>query len=181
MLMPVKKTKRMAMLGVMAALSTVLLVLGTVISMNTLFFTAAAAFFAGAAVVMYGAGYGVLFYLVCGSLDFFLNPDKMHVFLYLALAGYVLLSEMIWSKMNRVPDGKKKEWMHRGIRFLLFAVMYLPLVLLVPRLLVPVEWIRRSWFLPLMCLGGAVAWFLFDLAYTACKRTVLAHMVNNNS
>ncbi len=93
----------------------------------------------------------------------------------------MLISEIIWSKMNRVPDGKKKEWMHRGIRFLLFVAMYLPLVLLLPRLLVPVEWIHRPWFLSLMVLGGAVAWFLFDLAYTACKRTVLAHMVNDNS
>ena len=42
--MHVNKTKKIAILGVFAALSTVFTVLGTVISVNTVFFTALAAY-----------------------------------------------------------------------------------------------------------------------------------------
>ena len=48
--------KRMAALAMMAALSMVLILLGTVIPVNTLFFTAAAAYMTGIAVVLYGPG-----------------------------------------------------------------------------------------------------------------------------
>ena len=55
--------KRITILGMMAALSTVLTVLGTVISVNTVFFTAAAAFLVGIAVISYGMGTGTIRHL----------------------------------------------------------------------------------------------------------------------
>ena len=51
--------KRMAVLAMMAALSMVLILLGTVIPVNTLFFTAAAAYMTGIAVVLYGKVQGL--------------------------------------------------------------------------------------------------------------------------
>ena len=81
------QTHKLAVMAVMAALSTVLTVLGTVISVNTVFFTAAAAFLAGIIVTCYGKRAGVLFFAVCAVLDFLVNPDKLHVILYLCLAG----------------------------------------------------------------------------------------------
>ena len=86
--MHVNKTKKIAILGVFAALSTVFTVLGTVISVNTVFFTALAAYLLGIIVVRFGIKEGILFYFVCAALDFFVNPNKMHVILYLALAAY---------------------------------------------------------------------------------------------
>ena len=79
--MHVNKTKKIAILGVFAALSTVFTVLGTVISVNTVFFTALAAYLLGIIVVRFGIKEGILFYFVCAALDFFVNPDKMHVIL----------------------------------------------------------------------------------------------------
>ena len=165
----VNKTKKMAMMGVMAALSTVLTVLGTVISVNTVFFTAAAAFLAGVMLTRYGKGAGVLFYVVCAVLDFFLNPDKLHVLLYLGLAGYIVLSELTYSLL-RVEDGRKKEWIHRGIRFGLFAVIYLPLALFLPRLLVNEEILNETWLLPAILIAGVVGWVIYDIAYGAFKK-----------
>lgn len=94
--MHVNKTKKIAILGVFAALSTVFTVLGTVISVNTVFFTALAAYLLGIIVVRFGIKEGILFYFVCAVLDFFVNPNKMHAILYLALAAYILLSEGIF-------------------------------------------------------------------------------------
>ena len=145
--MHVNKTKTMAILGVLAALSTVLTVLGTVISVDTVFFTAAAAFLAGIVVIRFGMGYGTVFFAVCASLDFIFNPNKLHVFLYLAFAGYLLLSEGSYRLLQRI-EGRKKEWIHRGIRLLVFATFYIPLLCCVPQLLVSERILNLTVFYP---------------------------------
>ena len=102
--MHVNKTKKIAILGVFAALSTVFTVLGTVISVNTVFFTALAAYLLGIIVVRFGIKEGILFYFVCAALDFFVNPDKMHVILYLALAAYILFCKPGLSVPSALPS-----------------------------------------------------------------------------
>ena len=167
--MHVNKTKKMAILGVLAALSTVLTVLGTVISVNTVFFTAAAAFLVGIVVVRFGMGYGTVFYAVCAVLDFIFNPNKLHLFLYLGFAGYLLLSEgsyRLFQKMER----KKREWQHRTVRMLTFLVLYLPLLIFVPQLLVTEQTEKMAAFYPVMVLGGLTAWVIYDVAYQFFKR-----------
>lgn len=177
MRMHVSQAKRMALLGVMAAVATVFLLLGTIIPVNTLFFTSASAFLAGVAVVMFGGRLGFAFYAACGGLDFLLNPNKLHVFLYLMLAGYTLLSEIIWKGMEKMsishPMGRKQEWIHRGIRFMLFLVLYIPLLLFVPELLASADIAEHRWFFVIMMVGGLIAWIIYDLAYVICKRFLL--------
>ena len=145
----------LAVLALLAALGAVLNVLGTLISVNTFFFTAAAAFLAGFVVVSYGMRAGTLYFFVCLSLDFLLNPNKLHFFLYAALAGYILLAEGSFRVLEHrspagrrtdtgkssfapehgSPDGdsaKKKMRLHRGIRLVLFFALYLPVLLWLP-------------------------------------------------
>lgn len=161
------KTKIIAVLGVMAALSTVLTVLGTVISVNTVFFTAMAAFLVGIVRNRYGTLYGSIFYAVCAALDFLCNPNPFHVLLYLVLAGYLLLSEILYVIL---PFSKeKKEWIHRAIRFVLFAICYIPLVVFMPQLFLSDKIIRLDWFWPLIIVTGIVAWIVYDIAYGAFK------------
>lgn len=171
----VNQTKKMAMLGVLAALSTVFSVLGTIISVNTVFFTAAAAFLSGIVLTRYGKGSGLLFYAVCAVLDFFINPNKFHVLLYLGLAGYLVLSEIIYSLL-RVANPKKKEWLHRGIRFVVFALIYLPMVFFLPQLLVNGEVLQETWVLPALLAGGMLGWILYDIAYGAFKKFFAQYM-----
>lgn len=165
--MHINKTKKIATLGIMAALSTVFCVLGTVISVNTVFFTAAASFLVGLAVVVYGKGYGTGFFLVCTTLDILLNPNKLHVFLYLALGGYVLLSEITYSLMSRK---KQVKWAHMVVRFLAFAVIYTPVILFIPGLIFTDTVLQSPWYLAVVIMGGIGGWFIFDLAYTFAKR-----------
>lgn len=167
--MHVNKTKKMAILGVLAALSTVLTVLGTVISVNTVFFTAAAAFLLGIVVVRFGMGYGTVFFAVCTALDFIFNPNKLHLFLYLGFAGYLLLSEGSY-RLFRKKEGKKKEWLHRAVRLGVFLALYLPLLVFVPQLLVTEQTEKMAAFYPVMVLGGLVAWVIYDVAYQSFKR-----------
>lgn len=160
----------MAMLGVMAALSTVLTVLGTVISVNTVFFTAAAAFLAGIAVIFYGMGAATLYFCVCLMLDFLVNPNKFHALLYLALAGYILVSEGSYLRLKKIKSERKREWLHRGIRFLVFEIFYLPLLIWLPELLVSDALWEKAWFLPVMLPAGILIWIIYDLAYFAAKK-----------
>lgn len=170
--MYVKKAKTIAILGMMAALSTVLTVLGTVISVNTVFFTAAAAFLTGIAVIYHGMGTGALFLCVCAALDFFVNPNKLHVFLYLALSIYILVCEGSYQAMEKMAPGRKKEWLHRFVRFLVFALLYTLLVIFLPQLLVSDKLLAKSWFMPVMFAMGVVIWFIYDLAYVEAKKWI---------
>lgn len=167
--MHVNKTKKIAMLGVLAALSTILVVLGTVISVNTVFFTAAAAFLTGVVATRYGMGYGTVFFAVCAVLDFIFNPDKLHIFLYIGFAGYLLLAEGTYRILPGRP-GKKRERMHQGVRLLIFEVLYVPLLVWIPRLLISESIMKMTAFYPIMMVVGVVAWFVYDLAYAAFKR-----------
>ncbi|MBO4396709.1 MAG: hypothetical protein J5819_10245 [Eubacterium sp.] len=96
-----KRTRMVATLGVMAAISVILLVLGTLISINTVFFTAAASFLVGIAVVKYKFGAGLMIFLGCAVLDLLLNPDKFHVFLYLAMGGFILFGEGTYKLLEK--------------------------------------------------------------------------------
>ena len=166
------KTKQLAVLAVMAALSTVLTVLGTVISINTVFFTSAAAFLVGIAAVEIGFGAGSVFFLVCLFLDFLINPNKLHGFLYLFLALYTLLSEAAYAALKRVKNRKRREGICGGLRCLLFSLCYLPLALLFPRLLVPETLAARSWYVPAMAVIGVLFWIFYDAAYIEVKKLV---------
>ena len=156
--MHVNKTKKIAILGVFAALSTVFTVLGTVISVNTVFFTALAAYLLGIIVVRFGIKEGILFYFVCAALDFFVNPDKMHVILYLALAAYILLSEGIFLLMQKKNP---KEWVHCVIRLVIF---------LFPKLLFGDAMQKMTAFYPLLIPAGVIGWLVYDVAYRVFKR-----------
>lgn len=167
------RTKTLVVLSAMAALSTVFTVLGTVIVVNTLFFTAAAAFFVGIVVCRYGMKYGILYFFVCSALDFILNPNKLNVLLYMALAGYLLLSEGIWRAMlKRGSSEKTRMRCHRGIRLLIFEAIYLPFLFWAPQLLVSPKVLQFSWYVYVMIPAGIVAWVIYDLAYFSAKNFI---------
>lgn len=167
--MHVSKSKTMAVLGVLAALSTVLAVLGTVISVNTIFFTAMAAFLAGIVAIRFGMGRGVVFFCVCALLDFIFNPNKIHFFLYLGFGGYLLLSEGSYRVLQKKVNAHSG-WLHRGLRLLFFLILYIPILLLLPKLLISGDVMKLPGFYPLMLIGGILAWVVYDAAYGAFKR-----------
>ena len=155
--MHVNKTKKIAILGVFAALSTVFTVLGTVISVNTVFFTALAAYLLGIIVVRFGIKEG----------NFFVNPNKMHVILYLALAAYILLSEGIFLLMQKKNP---KEWVHCVIRLMIFLLIYVPMIFFFPKLLFGDAMQKMTAFYPLLIPAGVIGWLVYDVAYRVFKR-----------
>ncbi len=172
------RTRMVATLGVMAAISVILLVLGTLISINTVFFTALASFLVGIAVVKYKFGAGLMLFLGCALLDFLLNPNKFHVFLYLAMAGFILLAEGSYILLEkRIQDPKKRSGIHLIFRIVVFAAVYIPLVIWVPYLFLSeqaMEWMLQFSEYTVMMIGvGIIGFLLFDIAYIFVKRTYI--------
>ena len=173
-----ERTRMIATLSVLAAISTILLVLGTLIAVNTIFFTALAAFIVGIVVVKYGFGAGCMLFIGCSLLDFLLNPDKLHVFLYLAMGGFTLLSEGSYKLAEkRIPEQKKRNLIHLLCRVIIFAAGYVPVVIFFPRLFVEKTALDNisasNLYLPVMIGVGIIAFLVYDLAYLFVKRTYM--------
>ncbi|MCM1245855.1 MAG: hypothetical protein NC293_09470 [Roseburia sp.] len=168
--MHINKTRALAGVALLSAFSLLLLLLGTFASVNTLFFTAMAAYLVGYSISKYGLSYGGMQLAVCVLLDIFLNPDKFHWFLYLCLGVYIFLSEVSFRKWNRIADLRKKMRVQLIFGWILFNIIYIPVLL----------FFRKLFFtgsLPgglsgdsvLGCvvfwLAGQAGWFLYDKAY----------------
>lgn len=173
-----ERTRMIATLSVLAAISTILLVLGTLISINTIFFTALAAFIVGIVVVRYGFGAGVMLFIGCSLLDFLLNPDKFHVLLYLAMAGFTLLAEGSYKLLEKsIPDPKKRNLIHLICRFLVFTAGYVPIIVFLPRLFLERTAIEHfyttDWYMWAIIAVGIIGFIVYDLAYLFVKKTYM--------
>lgn len=167
--MHVNKTRALAETALIAALSVVFLLLGTFISVNTLVFTALAAYFIGYSVNKYGMKYGGIQWLVCVLLDFFLNPDKLNWLLYLSLGGYIFLSEFIFCKWNRIRDEKKKMRLQLIYNWILFNIIYIPLLLFFREALFAGE-VEGGTLI--FVLAGQLGWLVYDKAYRVFFRVL---------
>lgn len=155
--------KKTAVSGLLMALSVVLIVLSGILDFSTLFFLAAAAFFVGIIIKEYGLGYGTAFFLGCTVLGFLLASQKLYVLTYVMMSLYVLGIEFLWRWLGKHPDWNHRKGIFTAGKFLIFNVMYLPVLFLFPKLLFAGE-IPKTMILVFL-LGGQVALFLYDMAY----------------
>lgn len=119
----------------------------------------------GIAVVLYGKVQGSVYFAVCLSLDFFLNPDKLHVFLFVLFGGYILISEITYRLLTEKRKDRTKERIHRVIRLCLFMAGYVP-----DGVSCAGSFCRGNYFVPVgSCFmvyygsGGGRCYFLVDL------------------
>ena len=155
--------KKTAVSGLLMALSVVLMILSGILEFSTLFFLAAAAFFVGIIIKEYGPGYGAAFFLGCTVLGFLLAPQKLYVLTYAMMGFYVLGIEFLWQWLGKHPDWNHRKRMFITGKFLIFNIMYVPVLFLFPKLLFAGE-IPKTMMLVFL-LGGQVALFLYDKAY----------------
>lgn len=155
--------KKTAISGLLMALSVVLIVLSGILDFSTLFFLAAAAFFVGIIIKEYGIGYGTAFFAGCTVLGFLLAPQKLYCITYVMMGVYVLGIEMLWQYLGKHPN-----WNHRKLifsigKFVIFNLMYIPALLLFPKLLFAGEISGK--LILVFLLGSQAALFLYDKAY----------------
>jgi hypothetical protein len=90
--------KRIAFLGLLLAFDILLITLGSIIEMNTLFFLAGASFCVGIAIRENGLRLGFGFFLGSILLSFILSPNKFYCITYGAMSCYLYLREYAWEK-----------------------------------------------------------------------------------
>ncbi len=155
--------KKMSFLGLMMAFSVVLVILGSVLEMSTLFFLALASFFTGIVIVEYGTAIGAAFLAGSVLLSFFLSPNKLYALTYAGMAGYLLVTEIVWSNMLKRKHSKRNTIILIVLKFLVFNAMYIPILVFAPKLVITKE-LNEYLFIGLL-LGGQVVLLLYDKAF----------------
>lgn len=155
--------KRMAISGMLLAFTIICMYLGGVIETNTLFLLAAAAYFVGIIQREFGLKYGWAFWIAAVCLGFILVPNKFYVLSYCAMALYILVIESAWKVLGKHMELRKKRYIFWLIKYVVFNVMYIPLVLGFQELLFSKA--LSGVMLVGILAAGQIGLFIFDQAY----------------
>lgn len=162
-------TKKLAFLGLLLAVTVVLIILSGVFEFNTLFLLAAASFGVGIAIRESNLRIGAGFYLAAMIVSMMLAPNKLYIITFAAMGLYILMIEYAFDKLTHLPwkflgssvsSRSRAYWV---LKYLVFNLMYLPMLIFLPKLIYPGE--LKGTILALLVMGGQVALLLFDTAY----------------
>ena len=156
-------TKKMAVSGLLMALAVVFIVLSGILDFNTLFFLAAAAFFVGIIIREFGLRYGAAYFIGCLVLGALLAPQKLYCITYAMMGIYVLGIEFLWYYLGKHPQWAKRKLIFQIGKFVIFNIMYLPVLFLFPKLLFAGE--IPDTMLLVLVIVGQIALFIYDKAY----------------
>lgn len=163
------KAKKMALGGLLLALTVICMALGSIIETGTLFLLAAASFFVGIIFREFGGKTGVAFYLAGVLLGAVLAPNKFYVVTYAAMAAYILAVEIVWELLGGWNvDVKKRKRVFLAVKYAIFNLIYLPAVLFFQELL-----FGRTlplWGLMGVLAAGQAGMYFYDCAYEYVQR-----------
>ena len=149
--------------GLLLALSVVCMALGSVIETNTLFLLAAASYFVGIIIREFGMKAGVAFYLADILLGFLVTPNKFYVISFAAMGFYILAAEGSWRFLGKSSEKMQKSWIFWVMKYVVFNVMYIPMVLIFQELLFMKE-LSGGLLLAVLAAGQVGVW-IYDRAY----------------
>ena len=157
------KAKRIAVSGLMLALTVVFISMGSIIETNTLFLLAAASYFVGIIIREFQIKTGFAFYLAGVLLGFMVSPNKLYVITYAAMGLYILIAEIVWKRLENVDTRKNRKAILIGIKYFVFNIMYIPIIVLFNDVL----FVRK--ISPVIMIGlivaGQIGLFIYDRAY----------------
>lgn len=157
------KTRMLAFSGLLLALCVLCMALGSVFETGTLFFLAAGSYFVGIVIREQGMKMGAAFYIAAVLLGIILAPNKFYVLTFAAMGFYILAVEGAWRFLAKGPEKLQKRGVFWGMKFILFNVMYIPIVLFFQELLFAKE--ISGGFLLAVLIGGQIVLVLYDNAY----------------
>lgn len=155
------KTKQLALLGILLAVSSLLLLLTAVVPFNTLFILALSSFLLGATIKESGIRMGFAYLVAAVIMAFILMADKLLCITYGAFLGYIYLVECI--KKKKKPLSKGSFYL---IKFLIFNIcIMLPALIWFPDLILQKNITWNPFIYGSVFVGGQVILYIFDLAY----------------
>ncbi len=155
--------KRIAIAGLLAAFSAVLLVLSTVVETSSLFFIGVASFCVGITIREWGLRFGFAFCVASTAVNLIVTPQKFYCITYAAMSLYLLLSEWLWRKI-----ADQRNLQHRNLllwtgKYIIFNIVYIPALLFFREMLF-VQKIEGIEILIAFLVGQVVLW-VYDKAY----------------
>ena len=157
------KAKQIAFLGLLTAFSVLVISLGAVLEVSTLFFLCGAAFCVGIAVREWGIRYGAAFLGASILVGLMVAPNKLYCITYGAMGLYLILSEILYRKMSGAKNPKRQVRLLWLGRYLIFNGMFVPALIFVPQLFVEQRIESAMWLV--LWLVGQVGLFIFEKAH----------------
>ena len=122
------RTKQTAFTGMAVAIGVIFIALGGIFENATLFFVFLAAFIAGALIHIFGLMQGVSYAAGVAILSLIIAPQKLYVFTFIWLAGYILFAEYM--------SGKKRlkgisVWVLKALFFNTMAALFVVFYMLI--------------------------------------------------
>ena len=162
--------KRMAFLGLLLACAVLMVILSGILEFNTLFLLAAAAFTVGIAIRECGSRIGLGYYIASIILSLILAPNKIYCITYAALSFYILVIEFAWERIGRVNTKINRNIFFWMIKFIIFNLIYLPLLIFMPKLIYQGD--IHTTILIILLIGGQAALIIYDFAYNYFQRVI---------
>lgn len=155
--------RRIAVLGMLTALSILLVYMGSILESSTFFFLAIASYGVGIANREYQRRWMVAYAIASVLLSFLVAPNKLYCCTFAGMSLYMVLTELLWEWI-----AERKEMQHKNLilwilKYVIFNLMYIPVILFLPNLIFTGEVSKTYLYLAL--LVGQAALFLYDKAY----------------
>lgn len=155
--------KRVVVLGLLIAFSVLLVILSGIIEINTLFLLALSSFGVGIAIREYGLAMGVGYTIGSFALSFLLAGNKIYVLTFLAMCIYLLLSETAFVLITKMKLSIRFYWIFIVSKYILFNLIYIPVLLLLPKVIYSGVTDTKIWIM--LLLAGQVALYIYDTAF----------------
>jgi hypothetical protein len=162
--------KKLAFLGLLLSLSILLIILSGMFEFNTLFLLAAASFCIGIAIRESSIRIGIGYYLAGIFLGFLLAPNKLYCLTYAAMGLYIVILELAYERLTYVKWVKYRIATFWIIKYLAFNVMYIPILIYLPKLIYPGP--MNKGLLGVFLLAGQIVVYVFDKAYLSFHHSV---------
>ena len=157
------RTKKIAMCGMLTALSVVLMMLTGIITIGTFALPALAGLITIIAVIEGSIKYGLSVYIACSVLSFLIAPDKEAVLYYIAFFGYYPIVKAIIERID-------KHFIQWVLKFLVFNVAIIACFYAsITILSIPKEsFTIMGYYVPyLFLIVGNGVFYLYDFALTS--------------
>jgi len=155
--------KKLAVSGLLAAFTVVLIALAAVIETSSLFFIAVASFCVGIVLREWGVFYGVSFYVATVILGVLVAPEKMYCITYAGMGFWLVGSEVLWKVLAKQEKVKCRTLCLWIGKYVIFNAVYIPALIFMPQLLIKKE--MSTGFILVLLAVGQVALWIYDRAH----------------
>lgn len=158
------KAKDLTLSAVCLAISMILILAESVLSISTLFLLSLAGFLIGIVIREVGLKFGFVYFIASFALSFILAPDKIKLVIFLGAEIYLLLRELAWEYLEKREkmDIKRLKLRYFLAKLFSFNLLFVPFLSFFPELIMP--HIDNKWKIMIFLFAQPV-WYLFDVGY----------------